>query len=97
MITRRKFACYSGIAPFEYQSGTSVHGKTQVSSIANQQVKRMLHLAAMTAIHFDTELREYYIRRQADGKSKMAIINIIRNKLVARVFAVVKRGTPLLI
>ena len=90
----RKFACYSGIAPFEYQSGTSVHGKTQVSSIANQQVKRMLHLAAMTAIHFDTELREYYIRRQADGKSKMAIINIIRNKLVARVFAVVKRGTP---
>lgn len=39
-------------------------------------------------------LREYYIRRQADGKSKMAIINIIRNKLVARVFAVVKRGTP---
>ncbi|WP_418991932.1 IS110 family transposase [Alistipes sp.] len=90
----RKFACYSGIAPFEFQSGTSVYGKTQVSSIANQQVKRMLHLAAMTAIHFDTELREYYIRRQADGKSKMAIINIIRNKLVARVFAVVKRGTP---
>jgi len=45
----------------------------------------------MTAIHFDTELREYYIRRQADGKSKMAIINLIRNKLIARVFAVVKQ------
>lgn len=90
----RKFACYSGIAPFEYQSGTSVRGKTQVSSIANQQVKRMLHLAALTAIHFDTELREYYIRRQEEGKSKMSIINIIRNKLVSRVFAVAKRGTP---
>ena len=35
----RKFACYSGIAPFEYQSGTSVHARTQVSSIANQQMK----------------------------------------------------------
>jgi len=90
----RKFACYSGIAPFEYQSGTSVRGKTQVSSIANQQVKRMLHLAALTAIHFDTELREYYIRRQEEGKSKMSIINIVRNKLISRVFAVVKRGTP---
>lgn len=54
----------------------------------------MLHLAAMTTIHFDTELREYYIRRQADGKSKMAVINIIRNKIVSRVFAVIKRGTP---
>lgn len=90
----RKFACYSGIAPFEYQSGTSVRGRTQVSSIANQQVKKLLHLAAMTAVHFDSELHEYYMRRQADGKTKMAVINIVRNKLVARVFAVVKRGTP---
>ena len=90
----RKFSCYSGIAPFEHQSGTSVHARTQVSSIANQQLKRLLHLAAMTAIHFDTELREYYIRRQTEGKSKMAVINIVRNKLIARVFAVVKRGTP---
>ncbi|KMU62288.1 Mobile element protein [Elizabethkingia anophelis] len=54
----------------------------------------MLHLAAMCAVHFDPELKEYYLRRQADGKTKMSIINIIRNKLVSRVFAVVKRGTP---
>ena len=90
----RKFACYAGIAPFGCQSGTSVHGKSQVCSIANLQAKKMLHLAAMTAVHFDTELREYYIRRQKDGKSKMAIINIVRNKVIARVFAVMKRGTP---
>ena len=90
----RKFACYAGIAPFEYQSGTSVHRRTQVSSIANRQVKKMLHLAAVTAVHFDTELHTYYLRRQAEGKAKMAVINIIRNKLAARVFAVVKRGTP---
>ncbi|MDR1120095.1 MAG: IS110 family transposase, partial [Dysgonamonadaceae bacterium] len=90
----RKFACYCGIAPFEYQSGTSVRGRTQVSSIANKRVKKMLHLAAICAIHFDTELREYYLRRQAEGKTKMAVINIVRNKLVSRAFAVVKRWTP---
>lgn len=90
----RKFACYSGTAPFDYQSGTSIRGKTQVSSMANQQMKRMLHLAAMCAIHRDAEMREYYTRRLADGKSKMSTINIVRNKLIARVFAVVKRGTP---
>ncbi|ERK03444.1 hypothetical protein HMPREF1218_1939 [Hoylesella pleuritidis F0068] len=48
----------------------------------------------MTAIHFDAELHNYYVRRQAEGKSKMATINIVRNKLIARVFAIVKRGTP---
>lgn len=90
----RKFACYSGTAPFDYQSGTSIRGRTQVSSIANKQMKRMLHLAAMCAIHRDVEMREYYSRRLAEGKSKMSVINIVRNKLIARVFAVVKRGTP---
>jgi len=90
----RKFACYSGIAPFDCQSGTSVRGRTQVSSIANKQVKKTLHLAAVCAVNYDSELREYYIRRQKDGKSKMAIINIVRNKIVSRAFAVVKRGTP---
>ena len=92
--TWRKFACYSGIAPFDYQSGTSVRGRTQVSSIANKQIKTLLHLAAICAIHTDVELREYYRRRQAEGKTKMAVINIIRNKLASRVFAVIKRGTP---
>ena len=48
----------------------------------------------MTAIHFDSELHNYYVRRQAEGKSKMATINIVRNKLISRVFAIVKRRTP---
>lgn len=90
----RKFACYSGTAPFEYQSGTSIRGKTQVSQIANQQMKRLLHLAAICAIHTDAEIKEYYWRRLDEGKNRMTVINIVRNKLLARVFAVVKRGTP---
>ncbi|SHG67473.1 hypothetical protein SAMN05444483_12147, partial [Salegentibacter echinorum] len=28
------------------------------------------------------------------NKEKMSTINVIRNKLLARIFAVVKRGTP---
>lgn len=92
--TWRKFACYSGIAPFDHQSGTSVKGRTQVSSIANKQMKKILHLAAICAIHTDAEMIEYYNRRQKEGKHKMTIINIVRNKIVSRVFAIVKRGTP---
>lgn len=92
--TWRKFACYSGIAPFDHQSGTSVRGRTHVSSIANKQMKKMLHMAAACAIRTDAEMREYYCRRVAEGKPKMAVLNIVRNKLVARAFAVVKRGTP---
>ena len=90
----RQFACYCGIAPFEYASGTSIKGKTKVSHLANKKLKSLLNMAALNAVRFDSELKAYYERRVKEGKNKMCVLNIIRNKLVSRVFAVVKRGTP---
>lgn len=90
----RKFACYSGIAPFEYQSGSSIKGKKKLSHLANKNLKALLSNAACCCIQRSEELRQYYQKRLAEGKSKMSTQNIIRNKIVARVFAVVKRGTP---
>jgi len=90
----RKFACYAGIAPFEYSSGTSVKGRTRVHPLANKQLKSLLNMAAMSAIQLNGEYKTYFDRRTADGKNKMSTLNIIRNKLVFRAFAVVKRGTP---
>ena len=89
----RKFACYSGIAPFEKQSGTSLNSKSRVSHYANKKLKTLLHMAACSAILCDPELKEYYQKRINAGKSKMSTLNIIRNKIVSRVFAVVNRGT----
>lgn len=89
----RKFACYAGIAPFEKVSGTSVKGKPQVSHLANKQMKKMLHLAALRAAYTEPDLIEYYNKRIGEGKSKMCALNIVRNKVLARVFAVATRGT----
>ena len=90
----RKYACYAGVAPFSYQSGTSLNSKAKVSHMANKRMKALLNLAAGSAIQSDPELKAYYKRRIKVGKSKMSTLNIIRNKLINRVFAVVKRGTP---
>jgi len=90
----RKFACYAGIAPFEKQSGTSLNTKARVSHYANKNMKVLLNLSAFSAIQYDPELKAFYQRRVKDGKSKMSTINIIRNKIVNRIFAVVKRETP---
>lgn len=90
----RKFACYAGIAPFEHQSGTSLKVKSRVNHMANKNMKKLLNISAISAIGFDPELRKYYKDRVNSGKSKMSTMNIIRNKIVHRVFAVVKRGTP---
>lgn len=92
-INSRKFSCYAGIAPFEHSSGSSIRGRSRVSHYANKKAKQLLNLAASSAIQHNKELKEYYHRRVLEGKSKMGTLNIIRNKLVDRMFAVVKRQT----
>lgn len=93
IVEPRKMACYSGVVPFPYQSGTSVKGKNRVSSYADKTIKAVLHLAAMSAIRLKNDLREYYLRKVAEGKNKMSALNAVRNKIIHRIFAVIKNQT----
>ena len=90
MCDSRKLACYCGVAPFPYESGISIKGRTKVSHMANKKLKTNLHLAALTAIKFDPQLKAYYDRKVLDGKPKMSVVNAVRFKLLARVVSVVK-------
>ena len=89
----KQFACYCGIAPFDYQSGSSIKGRTRVSHLANKKLKSLLTMCALGMIKTDNEFKQYYQRRKTEGKNGMSVINVLRNKLVSRVFAVVHRGT----
>lgn len=90
----RKYACYIGIAPFEYTSGTSVRGKTRVSKAGAKNLKSDLSMAARCAITYDNEIKEYYQRKRNEGKVFGVVLNAVKFKLVERMFAVVRRGTP---
>jgi transposase len=90
----RQFACFVGIAPFPYKSGTSIKGKTKVSPYANKKIKSILYMCASTAIQYNEELKSYYEHRLNAGKSPMSTINIIRNKIVHRMFAVIRKQQP---
>ncbi|MFC2087199.1 IS110 family transposase [Bacteroidota bacterium] len=90
----RKYACYSGIAPFEHSSGTSIQGKTRVSKLSNKRIKVNLTNGARSAIINDPELKLYYKRKKDEGKEHGTIMNAVKFKLITRVFATIKRGTP---
>jgi transposase len=92
----RKYACYAGIVPFDHRSGTSISRKSRVSSMANKRIKTLLSSAAASAIQSNVEMKMYYQRRIAEGKHHMSTLNIIRNKLVSRVFAAINRQEPYL-
>ena len=80
----RKFASYSGIAPFPNSSGTSIKGKTKVSHLANKKIKSLLNQCAISAIQYNSEMKIFYEKRTKQGKHNRSTINVIRNKLLAR-------------
>jgi transposase len=89
----KHLACYAGVVPFLNESGTIVK-RARVSKMANQKLKMLLHLASMAAIRTKSDLKAYYIRKVAEGKNKMSVLNAVRNKLVHRIWAVLQRQTP---
>lgn len=90
----RQFSSYCGVAPFPNSSGSSKRGKAKVSHLANKKIKTLLANGANSAINHDKELKLYYERKRKEGKEYGTVINAVKNKLLSRIFAVVKRGTP---
>lgn len=46
----------------------------------------------MAAVKSKGELQVYYQRKVKEGKNRMLILNAVRNKLIHRVYAVVRRN-----
>jgi transposase len=93
-ITGKQLACYAGVVPFEYTSGISVKGRSRVHHMANKDLKKLLHLCAVSSIQNHEEFKTYYDRKKKEGKHSMSILNAIRNKIILRAAAVVNNQKP---
>ncbi len=90
----KQLACYCGVVPFEHTSGTSILRKSRIHPMANRTLKKHLHMSALAAINHDPDIKTYFERKVEEGKNKMLIVNNVRNKLVHRICAVVRRQQP---
>ena len=90
LLDPRQLACYCGVAPFPYQSGSSIKRKDLVSIFADKSLKTLFHMASMRAIQLNCDLKNYYLRKTSEGKNKMLVLNAIRNKIIHRILAVIK-------
>lgn len=86
----RKLASYAGVVPYEFSSGTSIKKKNRVSFYADKKLKSLLHMGAMRAVQLEGDLKSYYNRKVEEGKNKMSVLNAVRNKLIHRIYAVMK-------
>ncbi len=96
--TPRQYASFIGVAPFDYTSGTSVNGRTRVSQFCRKQQKVSITMAARSAIVNDPWLKNYYHRKMKEKGEQRGqhgvVLNAVKFKLILRMFAVIKSGTP---
>ena len=90
----RQFCSFAGLTPYKYDSGTSIRSRAKISKRANQTMKALLHMSAVNvATRMKSgEYKDYYERKLKEGKHVMCILNVLRAKLVHRMFSVIKRN-----
>lgn len=93
IMTARKYACFSGVAPFPNQSGTK-KGKAKVNRMANKKLKSIFSNCVAAAVIHDPQLSLYYQRKLKEGKPYGVVANAVKNKLIHSAFAVIDRQTP---
>ncbi|EKE19469.1 MAG: transposase IS116/IS110/IS902 family protein [uncultured bacterium] len=88
-----QYKAYVGIDPKVMQSGESLR-MGRITKRGNAHLRTAFYMAAQVARCHDPELREFYLKKKAEGKMTRVAIVAVARKLCERVFAVVKRGTP---
>jgi transposase len=90
-ITGKQLASYAGVAPFSNTSGTSIKGRDKVHKMANKDLKKLLHMGAISAITHIAEFKDYYQRKVKEGKHEQSVINAVRSKIALRAVAVINK------
>ena len=80
--TGRQVACYSGLTPRQYDSGTSVHRRAQISRVGSSELRGYLYFPAMSAMRHNPQLRAFADRLREKGKPPKSIICAVMRKLL---------------
>ncbi len=84
---------FAGLNPRFRQSGRFA-GKVKLSKCGPAALRHALYLAALSVRNHNPVLRQYYLRKLAEGKRPKAAIIACMSKLLRIIFAVLKTGRP---
>jgi transposase len=73
------YARYNGTAPIEASSGPKK--RHRLNPRGNRQLNHAIHMIAVTQVRNDTPGRAYYLRRQAEGKSRKEAMRALKRRL----------------
>jgi transposase len=86
-------AAHVGLSPREWQSGTSVRGKTRICKTGNASLRRDLYMPALVAMRFNPILMAFAQRLREKGKPSKVIIAAVMRKLVVLAYTIIRATT----
>lgn len=93
-INSKAQVAHAGLAPREYQSGSSVNGKPRICKTGNKRLRKALYMPAMTAMKYNKHLSEFYQRLLSNGKPKMVALIAVMRKLLVLSVGILNNGVP---
>jgi len=86
----KQVSAYAGACPRQYQSGSSVRGRTHMCKIGNGRLRRALYFPAMVAAQHNPIVKDLYERLIAAGKNKKCALGAAMRKLLHIIFGVLR-------
>lgn len=90
----RQATAFVGVCPSEYQSGSSVHGKTRMSKAGNARVRQSLYMSSLTIVRYPGPLHDDYNRKVREGRIQKVAMGMVMRKLLVLMRAVLISGSP---
>ena len=91
--SHRQLISFAGLSPSEYTSGTSIQGKSKIYKKGGKNLRDVLYMCSMNAIKTNPACKALYDRLRVNGKTGKQALIAVCNKLLKKVFAVVKNNT----
>ena len=82
--TSGHFARHNGTAPIEASSGPKT--RHRLNPRGDRQLNHAIHMAAVTQVRNDTPGRTYYLRKQAEGKSRKEALRALKRRISDAVY-----------
>lgn len=90
----KSLIAYAGLDPKVKQSGLLLKRNTKITKRGSPHLRRAAYLSAQVATRYDQELMIYYQKKISESKTHREAVIAVAKKLLYRLYAVWKRGTP---
>ncbi|MGB2833831.1 MAG: IS110 family transposase [Methylotenera sp.] len=90
----KQAAAFAGLSPRQWESGSSVLGKTRISKTGHSELRKLLYMPAMGTFGKRRAYLPFIDRLIASGKRPMEIIVALMRKILTIAQAVLKSKVP---